>query len=180
MLPVVAKVLAHCAGGVGSDEKERRRVRRGGGDDDGELHRAGVFEDLDDLRDRRLLLPDRVVDADDVLAALVENGVNGDRGLAGLSIADDQLPLSAADRHHGVDRLQPGLQRLLHPLPVDDPGRDLLDRCRLGRRDRPFAVYRLTEGVDHPAQERLTDRHRDDPTRALDCIAFLDLPALAQ
>ena len=34
-----------------------------------------------------------------VLALLVDDRVDGDRGLAGLPVADDQLALAAADRH---------------------------------------------------------------------------------
>ena len=67
---------------------------------------------LHDLRDGRLLLADRDVDADDALALLIDDGVDGDGGLAGLAVADDQLALAAADRDHRVDRLEAGLQRL--------------------------------------------------------------------
>ena len=91
------------------------------------LHRAGVLERPHDLRDRRLLLADRVVDADDVLAALVDDRVDRDRGLAGLAVADDQLALAAADRHHRVDRLEPGLQRLLDRAAIDDARREAFD-----------------------------------------------------
>ena len=64
-----------------------------------------------------------------------------DRGLAGLTVTDDQLALAAADRGHGVDRLDAGLQRLLDRLALDDRGRLQLEgaarlrpRSRRGRR----------------------------------------------
>ena len=129
MAAAVAEVLAHRAGRVRADVEQRRRIRRAGGDDDGVFHRAGLFERPHHLRDRRLLLADRVVDADDVLALLVDDRVDGDGGLAGLAVADDQLALAAADRHHRVDRLEAGLQRLLDRLAIDDAGRDALDRA---------------------------------------------------
>ena len=53
---------------------------------------------------------------------------SADRGLAGLAVADDQLALAAADRHHAVDRLEAGLHRLAHRLAIHDAGRDALDR----------------------------------------------------
>ena len=100
--------------------------------------------------------------------------------LPGLAVADDQLALAAADRHHRVDRLQAGLQRLLHRLPIDDAGREALDRRELLRGDRALAVDRLAERVDDAAEQLLADRHRDDAARPLDEIAFLDLLELAE
>src|SRR5205814_10195091 len=64
----------------------------------------------------RSLLPDRDVDAEKVLPLLVDDGVDGDRGLAGLPVADDQLALTAPDRHHRIYRLEPRLHRLRHAL----------------------------------------------------------------
>ena len=173
--PAVAEVLAHRAGRVRADVEERRRIRRAGRDDDGVLHRARLLERPHDLRDRRLLLADRVVDADHVLAALVDDRVHGDGGLPGLPVADDQLALAAADRHHRVDRLQPRLHRLLDRRAVDDARRDALDRHRRLRDDRPLAVDRLAERVHDAAHQLGADRHGDDPPGPLDRVAFLDL-----
>ena len=46
--------------------------------------------------------------------------------------------------------------------------------------DRALAVDRLTERVDHAAEQLFADRHRDDAAGALDRIAFLDLAVLAE
>ena len=56
-------------------------------------------------------LADRAIDAQNILAALVQDGVDRDRGLAGLPVAQDQFALAAPDRNQRVDDLQPGLQR---------------------------------------------------------------------
>ena len=60
---------------------------------------------LDHGGDRRFLLADRHVDADDVFLALVDDRVHRDGGLAGAAVADDQLALAAADGRHRVDGL---------------------------------------------------------------------------
>ena len=60
---------------------------------------------------------------------LVEDRVDGDRRLAGAAVADDQLALAAADRDHRVDRLDAGLERLLHRLALDDARRLELERA---------------------------------------------------
>src|ERR1043165_3279514 len=51
-----------------------------------------------------------ILDADDPGALLVDDGVDRDRRLAGLAVADDQLALAAADGDHGVDGLEAGLR----------------------------------------------------------------------
>ncbi len=176
----VAEVFADRARRIRRDVEHRRGIRRRRGDDDGVAHRVRFFERAHHLRDGRLLLTDRVVDADDALALLVDDRVDRHSGLAGLAVADDQLALAAADRHHAVDRLEPGLHRLLHRLPVDDAGGEALDREELLGLDRPLAVDRLAERVDDAAEHRVADRHRDDAAGALDLVAFLDLLVVAE
>ena len=91
---------------------------------------------------------------------LVDEAVDGDRSLAGLAVADDQLALAAADRDQGVDRLEAGQHRLVHRLARDDARRLDVDQAPLGRRDRPLAVDRVAQRVDHAAEQA-----RDRPAR---------------
>src|SRR3990172_2044246 len=58
---------------------------------------------------------------------LVDDRVPRHGGLAGLAVADDQFALAPADRHHRVDRLDPGLHRRRYPTAPDHPGGHLLD-----------------------------------------------------
>ena len=176
----VAEELANRARRVGADVEQRRRLGRRRGDDDGVLHRAGFLERLDHLRDRGLLLSDRVVDADDVLALLVDDRVDADGGLARLAVADDQLALAPADRDHRVDGLDARLQRLFDREAIGDARRQPLDGRELVGRDRALAVHRLAERVDHAAEHRVAHRHRDDAAGALDLVAFLERVELAE
>ena len=111
---------------------------------------------------------------------LVEDRVERDRRLARLTVADDQLALAAADGHHAVDGLQPGLHRFAHRLPIDDAGREALDGGELLGQNRALAVDGLAERVDHAAEHLFADRHRDDAAGALDRVAFLDLAEFAE
>src|SRR3546814_7397458 len=78
------------------------------------------FELAHDVGDRAGLLADRDVDALHARRLLVDDRVDRQRGLAGLTIADDQLALTAADRHHRVDGLVAGLHQLVDRLAGDD------------------------------------------------------------
>src|SRR6185437_5397238 len=90
---------------------------------------------------------------------LVDDRVDDDGGLSGLPITDDQLALTATDRDQRVDRLQPGLHRLVHRLARDDAGRLHLDPAALSGVDRTLAVKRIAQPVHHPPEQRITDRN---------------------
>ena len=111
---------------------------------------------------------------------MVHDGVERDGGLSGLPIADDELPLTAADRNHRVDRLDPGLQRLLHGLSCDDSRRFQLDTTVLRACDRPFAIDRDAKRIDDTAPESLTDRHLGDASRPTDFVTLADRASLTE
>ena len=175
VLSLVHEVLAHGGGRVGRDVPQRRRFAGGGGDDDRVLECPVLIEDIGDLGDGRGALADRHVDADDVLAFLVDDGVKRDRRLTRLPVTDDQLPLPSADGGHGVDGFESRLQRGVDRLPSDDTRSHLFDGRRFLRLDGAFAVDRLAERVDHPPDQGLAHGNLDDAARGTDLIAFADL-----
>ena len=86
----------------------------------------------------------------------------------------------AADRGHRVDRLDAGLQRLLHRLARHHVRRLQLELAEALVLDLAEAVDRLAERVDHAAEERVADRHREHPAGALDLLALLDAGEVAE
>ena len=180
VLAVVHEVLAHRAARVGRDVLHGGRRRGGSRHDDRVRHRAVLFELAHHVRDRALLLADRDVDALNARALLVDDRVDRERGLAGLAVADDQLALAAADRHHRVDRLVAGLHRLADALAPDDARRNALDRGALARLDRALAVERIAERVHHAAEHLGTDRHFEDAAGGLHRRALADVAVLAE
>jgi hypothetical protein len=93
---VLHDLLAHRDAAVRREVLERGGLLGAGHDHDRVLERAVLLEDRHGVRDRRELLADRHVDADEALALLVDDRVDRDGGLAGLAVADDQLALAAA------------------------------------------------------------------------------------
>ena len=82
---------------------------------------------------------------------------------------------------HRVDRLDAGLQRLLHRLALrSTPGALNSSGRRLGRLDRALAVERVAERVDDAADQRVADGHARDPAGAADGLALLDVLPLAE
>ena len=185
---LVHPVRAEGRSRVRGEVLERRRVRGRSVHDHRVVERAVVAQRLDHLGHGGRLLADRDVDAADLplrvaagpVVALGDDRVDRDGGLAGLSVADDELPLAAPDRRHRVDRRDPGLQGLLHRLAVDDVGGLDLEHPRFLRRDRTLPVERDAERIDDPPEEPVTDGDRKDPAGLLDEVALLDLRGLTQ
>src|SRR5216683_758681 len=188
VLARVHPVLADGRPSIGREVLVARRVGRRGGHDRGVLHRARVLERLAHLGGRGALLPDRDVDALDLpgrvprlpVLTLVDDGVDTDRRLAGLPVADDQLALAAADRGYRVDRLDPGLQRLVHLLPLHHRRRLQLELAQLGAGDLALAVHRVAERVHHPAEEAVAHGNGEDLAGTADPLALLDLAELTE
>ena len=120
---LVHEVFGHRAARVGRDVLQRRGIAGAGRHHDRIVHGAVAAEDIDKSRRGGFFLGDRHVNADDARSLLVQDRVDGDRGLARLAVADDQLALAAADGDHGVDGLDARLQRLIDGLPAGDAGR---------------------------------------------------------
>src|SRR6185437_15714411 len=176
----IAKIFTHGAGGEGRDVLHGGGLAGGGGDDDGVFHRAVFRERLDHLRDGGALLTDGAVDANHVVAALVDDGVEDDRGLAGLAVANDQLALAAADGDHRVNGLDAGLQRLANGLAVHDAGGEALEIVALRALNRAFIVQGLAERIHHAADQLVADGHGHNLVGALDGIAFANFRVIAE
>ncbi len=144
------------------------------------FERVGLLEHARQLCHGRLALPDRDVDADQVTILVVDDRVDGDGRLAGLSVPDDQLALAAADRDHRIDRLQSGEHGLFDRLTLDNSGCLVLDRTGRRRPDLPLAVERGTERIDDPPQQLLPDGNLQEALGPLYGVALDNLLPLAE
>ena len=143
------------------------------------LHRAARVEQGDGLGDLARLLADGDVDADEVAAALVDDGVERDGGFAGGAVADDQLALPAPYRYHRVYRLDARLDGGVDRHARGDVGRDHFDRAAVGGAHGPLAVYRLSERVHDAGEQVVPDGDFHDAAGGADAGAFLDCERVA-
>ena len=188
MHTIVAEEFAHRAARKWCQILHGRGIGRCGRDDDRIIERAIVFERLDELGDGRALLAAGDIDAIELFLLrphnmdrpLIENGVENDRSLAGLPIADDELALAAADRDQSIDSLEAGRHRFVHRLSRNDAGRLDVDAAALGCADRTLTVDGIAERINHAAKQFLADRHFDDRAGAPDDVALLDVAVGAE
>ena len=88
--------------------------------------------------------------------------------------------MTTTDGGHGVDGLDPGLERLLHRLTTGDPGSGVLQRPRLTGDDRSLAVEGVTERTNDATDQGVTDRHGEQGSGGLDFIPFLNLQVVTE
>ena len=118
-----------------------------------------LLQRRDNFSDLGLPLSNCNIDTNHVLPLLIENGVQRNCRFPCLTIPDDQLPLTATDRNHRVDRLDAGLQRNGHRFARDHTGSDLLYGILFVRRDRSFAVHWRKKTVKNTADHLFSHGH---------------------
>jgi hypothetical protein len=88
--------------------------------------------------------------------------------------------LATANRGHGVNRLDPGLQRLFHRLTLSHASSLPLDRTRVPGDDRTQTVKRNPQRIHHAAQQSLTNRHRQQFASGTNLVALSDLQVVPE
>ena len=177
--PGLHELFTDCAAGIGSNVLQCSRFIRGGNHDNRMLHGTVLFQDADSAGNGGFFLPDRHVNTDQILAFLVDDGIDGKGSLARLAVADDQFALAAADRDHRIDSLDAGLDGSIHILPFNHAGGNTLDRTIIGELDRAFAIHRFAQGIDHAADQGVPNRDGGNPAGGAHGHAFGNLGVLA-
>src|SRR5690606_31806268 len=88
------------------------------------------------------------------------------------TVTNDQLALAAADRHHGVDSLDTGLQRLRHRFTCNNARSHLFDDVGFFGVDGTLAVDGHTQRVDNAAAQFGPDGHFQNTTGGFNGVAF--------
>jgi hypothetical protein len=181
VLSVVSEPLSDGSSGERSEVLERGGLRGGGGNDDRVLERVVLLEGLDELGNGRSLLSDSDVNAVElgvvvgsvVPSLLVEDGVDGDSGLSGLTISDDQLTLSTSDGNHGVDRLESSQHGFRDGSTGENSGSLDLGTTTLLGVDGTLSIDGVTESVDDTTEHLGSDGDVDNVSGTLNRVTFL-------
>jgi hypothetical protein len=161
----VSAMLSVVEGAQNTVLLEGSSLRGGGSDNDGVLHGVVLLKGLDKLGDGRTLLADGDVDAVKLLGLvvgvvpplLVEHGVKSDGSLTSLTVTNDQLTLTTADGHHGVDGLKTSLYGLVDRATGKNTGGLLLGTTLLSGLDGTLAVNGVSESVNDTSKKSLAD-----------------------
>lgn len=111
---------------------------------------------------------------------LVDDSINGNSGLTGLSISNDELSLSSTDWHEGINGLESGLHGLVDGFSWDNTWGLELDSLSLVALDWAETIDWVTEWVNDSTEHTFTDWDIDDGSGSLDDITLLDLSIVTQ
>ena len=97
------------------------------------------------------------------ILTLVDDGIDGNGGLTYLTVADNQLTLSATYGHHGINSLDTCLQRLVYRLTKDYSGSLPVERQRYRvAGNRTGSVDRIAQCIDDTAYKSVAYGNRCD------------------
>jgi hypothetical protein len=182
VLSVVTEEFSHGTSSVWSKELKRSRVGSGSSDNDAVIHGSLLVELSDKLGNGGTLLSNTNVDACKrlLLGLLVDNGINGNSGLSGLTITNDKLTLSTSNRDQGIDGLESGKHRLGNGLSRDDTrGLDFrTGACAVI--ERGTSINWLTDTVNDTSEELLSDRNIDDSSSTLNGVTFQNITIISK
>ena len=139
-----------------------------------------LSELINHLGYRRTLLTDGYIDADNTITFLVNDGIDSYGCFSGLAVTDDQFALATTNRHHGIDRLQAGLHRLMHRFPGNNPRCFDFDLAVAFSCDIALAINGNADTVDNPTDQRLTNGHLYNPLGSFNQVALFDMLGIAQ
>ena len=160
---------------------EGRRICCRSCNDDGIIHCSLLFQGIHYGSYRRAFLADGHINAIDripgeICLALIENGVDRYRSLAGLTVADYEFALTTADRNHRINGFEACLKRFGNRLTKDDSW-SLPFKWHLTKisPDRTLSVKRFSQRIDNSPKHRFAYIYGSDPSRTLCRHTLLDL-----
>ncbi len=174
------KVFAHGAARIGGNVLEGSQLAGAGTHHDGVVHGPVLGQGVHQMGYGALLLANGHIDADHPGTLLVQDGIGGDGGFAGLAVTNNQLTLTTTDGNHAIDGLNAGLQGHGNALALQNAGSRGFDGPPLLGLNRPVAINGLAHCVYHTANELLAHRHAHHLAGTLYQAAFPDAHIRAQ
>ena len=188
MLGTVSEEFSNSASGIWSQELKWGGIGSSGGNDDGVVHGTEITESLNDVSNGRSLLSNSDVDAEKLLLLvstlmvllLVDNGINGNSGLTGLSITNDEFSLSSSDWHEGVNGFESSLHGLVYGFSWDNTWGLELNSLSHVALDWTETIDWVTEWVNDSTEHTKTNWNIDDGSCSLDDITLLNFSIVTQ
>src|SRR5690349_8743805 len=127
------------------------------------FHGTISFQNAYRTSNRGLFLTNRHIDTNKIFPFLIDNGIESQGCFTRLTIANNQLALTASNGDHSIDGFNAGLDRCIHILTLHDARRNTLDRPKTGCGNGSLPVDGLAQRVDHPSDHGVPYRHGCNP-----------------
>ena len=156
------------------------RIGCGSCNNDGLVKNTMAGKRLADVCNCRRLLTDGDIDTNHIGVLLVYDCVNCDSGLTGLTVTNDQLTLTTADRNHSVNCQKSSLNWLANRLTLHDARSLELNRATMCSVDSAKSINRLAQWVNNTTKHVKTSWNIHDAAGCTALVAFLNLRNFAE
>ena len=153
MFSLEHEVFPHSCTSIWCEPLHRSRSGCTSCDNSGIFHRASSSEFFCDSNDLGILLTDGDIDTLHPISLLIEDGIDRNLSLSGLTISDNELSLSTSNRHECIDRLDPCRHWFMDTLTTHDSCRDELCWTMILSLDISLAIDRIPERIDDSSEE---------------------------
>ncbi len=168
---LIEEELGQGATGIGGKVGQPRRIR-GGRDDNGRMSkRSGLAQSVNHARDAPGRLPDGGIDTRPPAVLLMDDGVEGEGGLAESPVADEGDTRPAVQPARGVDHLGAGVEALARREEPANARPRVFHGPRRFRDGSGQPVEGPAERVEHPAQDSRAAGHFKQPAGAAHRVA---------
>ena len=174
VLSVLHPLFANGTSCIRSDVLQRSQIRSCGNYNGSVIHGSELLQRLNNVGHRRCLLANGYINAVNTLAFLVNDGINGNGCLTGLTVADNKLTLSPSNRNHGVNSLDSGLEGSIYGFPLNYAVSHTLNTAELISFNRAFAVKGLPQSIYYTSCHGIAHRNLYHSACGFYRIAFTD------
>ena len=168
----IAEIFTHGATGIRSQVLHGGRIRSSGSHNDCVFQCAVLFELANNVIDSGCFLTNSHINASNVFAFLVDDGINSNSGFTSLTVTNNQLTLTTTNGYHGVNRLDTGLQWLGNRLTGNNAWRHFFDNIGFFGIDRAFAIDGLTQCIYNATTQFGTNGHFKNATGCFNRVTF--------
>lgn len=111
---------------------------------------------------------------------LIEDSVDGDSSLSGLSISNDEFSLSSSDGHQTVDGLQSSLHGFVDGLSGDNARGLNFNSISILTLDGSSTIDGVSEGVEYTSQHFFSDGNVHNSSSSSYYITFLNFSIVSE
>src|SRR5579863_7904183 len=130
--------------------------------------------------DRRILLTNSHVDTEEVFALLVDDSIDRDSGLTGLTVANDQFTLSTSDGDHTIDSFKASLYGCVHTLAGNNTRGDTFNRTEFVCINGTTVIEWLAQWINNTTEKGIANGHLDNASGGTDLVVFMNLCIVAK
>ena len=156
---LIHKILCHGSSCIRCDVLQRSRITGSCCYDDGIIHGTVFFQCRYNFCNCRCFLSNCNINTDDIFALLVDHCIGCNGCLTCLTVTDDQLSLSTANREHGIDGKDSCLHWYANRFTINDTRCFIFNRPVIIFLNVTLTIDRCSQCIDDSSDKFISNRN---------------------